>query len=311
MKKIAIIGYGNIAKKHIEVFRALECEIIASCNRSDEKNKLAKETEGIPNIYTDYHKMIEETKPDGILVCVSFWNMFNVLKDIIPYGIPILSEKPTATSLDEQIELETLSEKHKTPVMVGFNRRHYSVLQKAIEALGGKDKITSVLIEWSENPNHLINNRKLTDEQIKQYYFGNTIHGLDLLTSLAGEINSLDHNNVDFNDEYRKIVNFSGKSDSNVIFNFYNSWNNPVPWRLVITSKDNFAMFAPLETCILIDNYKNQRKNIEPDEIDVKYKAGFYKQAKLFIDKNFEGNDLKSAHNSMKLADSLTRTENA
>ncbi|MBT6434016.1 MAG: hypothetical protein HOK28_13030, partial [Deltaproteobacteria bacterium] len=43
MMRIGIVGYGNIARKHIEVFRALGCEIAASCNRSEAGRERAQQ----------------------------------------------------------------------------------------------------------------------------------------------------------------------------------------------------------------------------------------------------------------------------
>src|SRR5690606_13233774 len=97
--KLVLIGYGNIARRHIEVFRSLGVEISASCNRSASGNDLARSEGGIPKTYTDFHEMIKTERPDRIIVCVSFWEMYRVLKEIIPYKIPVLVEKPTATSL--------------------------------------------------------------------------------------------------------------------------------------------------------------------------------------------------------------------
>ena len=98
MKNITIIGYGAIAKHHIQVFEALNCKIVATCVRSKEKQEKALQA-GISNVYSNYHEMIKETQPDAIIVCVSFWNMYTVLKEVIPYGSPILSYTPSATTL--------------------------------------------------------------------------------------------------------------------------------------------------------------------------------------------------------------------
>ena len=241
LKNIVIIGYGNIARKHIEVLKALGCNIAATSNRSVEKRDMAMQ-EGISMVYSDYHQMIQKEKPDGIIVCVSFWNMFTVLSDIIPYGIPILAEKPTGTSLAEHKSLQVLASKYKTPIMVALNRRHYSVLNKAIELAGGKQNITNVLIEWSEDPFHLANKKKLNNELIHKTIFENTIHGLDLLTYLAGEISDINISAVNLGDPFRWIMNISGKSDTNTIYNFNSSMDNFVPWRVVFYAQNKSCL---------------------------------------------------------------------
>jgi predicted dehydrogenase len=305
--RLVLIGYGKIAQKHMEVFKELGCEFVATCNRSEEGNLQAK-ISGIPKTYTDYHEMISIEKPDGIINCASFWALYQTTKEIIQYKIPVLVEKPTGTLLAEHLELVQLQFQHETPIQVGFNRRHYSVLKKALEIAGGKDKVTSVSIEWSEDPVHLLKNRRFTNEQVAKIIFGNTIHGLDLLSFLAGEIdNTLIHCET-IDDSFGRIMQASGKSRNGVIFNFTSHWTCPVPWRVVFTSAGKRFAMAPLEQCIL-----QQGKEvviIEPEEFDVKFKAGFYLQAQQFINlihgkANFSCS-LDSATQSMRLAEYLT-----
>ena len=304
MKNITIIGYGAIAKHHIQVFEALNCKIVATCVRSKEKQEKALQS-GIPNVYTNYHEMIKETQPDAIIVCVSFWNMYTVLKEVIPYGLPILSEKPSATSLTEHKELVQLAEQYNTPVMIGLNRRQYSVLEQAIEAAGGKEAITNVLVEWSEDPNHLVHNRNLTDVQLRTYNFGNTIHGLDFVCDLCGPLTDYHLNVRDQGHAYSWIINVSGVSCSGSIFNFNCSWANHVPWRVVFYAENKRFVMAPLETVQFFEG--KAVTNIEPSIEDKRFKAGFYRQAKHFIANDFKGQyDLASATPAMILAQAIT-----
>lgn len=305
--RLVLIGFGKIAQKHIEVFRELGCEFVATCNRSKEGNLQAKDS-GISKTYIDYHEMISIEKPDAIVNCASFWSLYQTTKEIIHYKIPVLVEKPTGTSLTEHLELVQLQSQFGTPVQVGFNRRHYSVLKKALQIAGGKDKLASVSIEWSEDPIHLLQNRKFTNEQVSKIIFGNTIHGLDLLSFLTGEIDNSMTNCETLDNSFGRIMQTSGKSKSGVIFNFISHWTCPVPWRVVFTSAGKRFVMAPLEHCILQEG--KEIVKIEPEEFDVKFKAGFYLQAQQFINL-IQGNanlscSLDSATQSMRLAEDLT-----
>lgn len=303
LKKIVLIGYGNIAQKHIEVLRSLGCEIVASCNRSKEMNELARLQSGIPETYTDYHQMIKQTTPDGIVICVSFLQMSKVLKEVIPYKIPILAEKPSGTSYKEHIELQQLSAEHNTSVMLGLNRRHYSVFAKAIDEIGGKDKITTVLVEWSEDPEKLISNKGYGHDELSKLTFGYTIHGIDILTTLAGKISKYHFIKSEHKLPYNWIYNLSGISENGVVFNFNCSWDNPVPWRIVIYAKDTRVEFAPLENAVIT---RGKNKHIvEADDKDKNFKAGFIRQAQLFIGQNINGYELSSCTDTMWLAEEI------
>lgn len=304
-----LIGYGNIARKHLEVFEAIGARIQSSCNRSKIKNDLARTEGGIERTYEDFHEMIKKESPDGILVCVPFWEMNIVLEQIIPYGIPILAEKPTALSLADHLNLIKLAERHNTPVLVGLNRRHYSVLTKAVTMAGGLEKITSVSVEWSENPKHLLN-KGLTEKQIRNYIFGNSIHGIDLMCWLGGEIENPIIESCDLGNPFRWLMSLSGKSARGVLCHFHSNWDIPIPWRVSFSSSDfNFVM-APLEQCKVNTPDRSKDFLIEADTVDDQFKTGFYNQAKKFVSKNFSDCDIKSVTASMKLANLLSEKMN-
>lgn len=311
MIKIAIIGYGNIAKKHIEVFRALGCEIVASSNRSEVNNLKAKNEGRIQKTYTDFHEMLRNEKVDGLLVCASFDQLYHIAKEVIPYKIPVLLEKPAGTSMEEYQELVMLAEKHGTPVQIALNRRHYSVIKNAIEDAGGLEKITSVQVEWSEKPVYCLQEKGYTEKQTSQLIFGNSIHGLDLLTFIAGEVENADIKVVNFGEPFRWLMNVSGISPRGVLYNFYSSWDSPISWRLTFTAMGRRYVFAPLEKCMRFMDGAKDFDYIEPDNFDINFKAGFYGQAKAFLEgiqtkRFYHEFSIQSCSSSMHLANELT-----
>jgi len=309
MKRLVIIGYGNIAKKHVEVFRTLNCEIVASCNRSEIGNKLARTDGGITRTYTDYHLMIKEESPDGIIVCVSFDQVYNVVKSVLVYGLPLLIEKPTGTSLEQHLELAELADQNKTPTQVGLNRRHYSVMRKALADCGGVESITSINFEWSENILQL--KKKLTDDQILLSNFRNTIHGLDLIYFLSGGMRNTSINTRYFGEPHKYITQLSAIGNANnALINFYNTWESPIPWRLFWTSGGLRYKFMPLETCYVFDDFTKEKREILPDIHDHQFKHGFFEQAIKFIDlMNGKPGDLSllNVTETMRLCESCTQ----
>jgi len=301
MIKIVIIGYGEIAKSHKKALEAVGFQIIGACNRTDNSNQRSLD-DGISKVYTDFHKMIIDLKPEAILIAVSSKHIYNVSCEVIPYSIPVLIEKPTGNRLIEHNRLLQLSKKYHTPVMVGVNRRHYSLFDKVFKLIGGKENITSVLIEWSESPKKL-ELRGYSNQQIADVIFGNSIHGIDMLSWLAGGIDKPTIHTRDLG-QFRWFMNANGISKTGVMYNFNSSWDCPVPWRVVICSKGKRFVMAPLETLECIDD-KWSKTNISPDNYDLEYKAGFYKQAIAFKELvNLGFNDkasLESVTNSMEL----------
>ena len=305
MIRLVIIGYGAIATKHRKALEEAGFEVLATCNRSKKSNRGALE-EGIPMVYTDFHKMINELKPEAILIAVSSENIYNVTCEIIPYSIPLLIEKPTGNNIVEHNKLLELSIKHETPVMVGVNRRHYSLFEKIFKLIGGKEKIRNVLIEWSEPPKKL-EARGYSNQQISNIIFSNSIHGIDMLCWLVGGIKKPTIHTKNLGN-FRWFMNISGISKKGVVYNFNSCWDSPVPWRVVIYSEQRRFVLSPLETLEYIDNKWNRIK-IQPENYDIDYKAGFYNQAIAFKELVLSGiNDkasLESVTNSMEICQLL------
>jgi len=293
----------------MEVFREIGCEFIAACNRSEGGRKKA-ETEGkIKKTYHTALEMIQKEKPDGIVCCASFDEIFNITRKIIPAGIPMLIEKPPGTSLSEYLELRDLYQKYKTPIMVGTNRRHYSVFQKAIEDAGGIKSVQAVFVNWSESPEHF-RKRGFTDDQIKKMIFGNSLHGIDLLVSLSGRIKNADTICSNPGNDLRWMMSLHGISENGVLASFQSTWDSPGGWQVTICSQGKRYIFSPLEKCIVTNNNKEQ-KEILPDACDLDFKPGFYQQATLFkqtIEGKVENNNclLDNMANAMELAQQLT-----
>jgi hypothetical protein len=78
-------------------------------------------------------------------------------------------------------------------------------------------------------------------------------------------------------------MNLAGKSKRGAMFGFNSSWGSPGRWRLNVCTPDRRYVFAPLETCEVQERGAAATRVIEPDEVDQKFKPGFYEQAKLFL----------------------------
>ena len=99
MMRLALVGYGRITPKHLEVFRAQGAEFVACCNRSAANRQKAESEGGIPRTYADIEAMLKAERPDGVVCCVSPDQMALAGGKIFPFGIPTLLEKPPGVSL--------------------------------------------------------------------------------------------------------------------------------------------------------------------------------------------------------------------
>ena len=310
MTRLALVGYGRIAPKHLEAFRALGAEFVACCNRSSEGRRKAEQEGGIPRTYARIDEMLERERPDGVVCCASMQYIHGAALEILPFQIPTLLEKPPGTSLAEFHQLSELADRTGTPVMVALNRRHYSVVGKAVADAGGFDNITAVSVEWSEDPGHFLQ-RGFSREEVSRMVFGNTLHGLDLLTYLAGAIDDPAVTGMSRGEPLRWMMALQGVSQRGALVSFNSSWDSPGRWRVSFCSPNRRYVFAPLETCQVSETGLKETRAIEPDEADLNFKPGFLAQATAFLQAIECGqvspkHGLASAEPAIRLAELLT-----
>lgn len=307
---LALVGYGNIARKHLEVFRELGCEIVAACNRSETGRAQAHEEGGIPRTYSNIPEMLEREQPAGVLCCASYDSMFDVARQVLPTGIPTLLEKPPGLTLGEAKVLAKMAHESGAPVMVGVNRRHYSVLQRAIEDAGGLETITAVMVEWSEVPRVFLE-RGDPIEAVERLVFANTLHALDTMTYLAGPVPDALIIGTDRGQPLRWQMALQGVSERGALVSLTSTWDSPARWRISFSTPGRRYEFVPLESCRVLEDGRSEFREIESSQEDRKFKPGFFRQANEFIrlintGSTTEDLSIESVLPAMELAEGLT-----
>ncbi len=281
---LALVGYGGIAGRHLEVFRALGAQVVAACNRSREGRERARDEGGIPRTYADPLEMVASERPAGLVVCVNVLSLFEVTKALIPLGVPVLVEKPPGVSPAETRELAALAEACGTPVMVGLNRRFYSVYHRALERLGGREAVTGVWVEWSEDPMRMLQLGH-PPALLPLLNFANSLHGIDLLPFFGGrvEVTRVWGRNLDpAGAALRWQMSLDGLGEGGAVVHFASSWDVPGRWRLVVDGPGVRMISAPLETATLLARGASP-ETVEPSPEDVQFKPGFFGQAAHFL----------------------------
>ena len=254
--------------------------------------------------------MLDREKPDGVIVCPTFDQVFPVAKghgSAADCGVAGKTDRNVAGRIRRAVPA---GGGISGPQMVGLNRRHYSVVNRAVADAGGPATARAVLIDWSEDPAHL-RRKGFTDEQISRWVFSNSIHGLDLMTHLAGSVDGPQILATPGDGPLDWYMSLSGVSERGALVNFRSSWGSPGRWRVNLCTPGRRYVFAPLETCEVWERGAAEPRAILPDAFDARFKPGFYAQAQLFLETIDNGqppvgNDLESARPAMTLAEQLT-----
>ena len=292
MKKILVVGVGLIGQEYVKILEDLECNVVVvgrskeNVKKFNQKTGIIAHAGGVQNFFKN-----NLDRFDGAIAAVGVESLNSVTKELLNNNLKnILVEKPGGNSINEISEIENLATSKKSNVFLAYNRRFYSSVEKAIQIIiqdGGVSSFNFEFTEWG----HEIKNLSHSPQVKKNWFMGNSSHVVDMAFYLGGlpkKISSYAKDELD----WHKPTNFSGAgiTDNGALFSYQANWDAPGRWSVDIITKKHRLIFRPLEK---LQIQKKGSVSIDYDleidySLDEKYKPGFYKQTKSFIENNIE-----------------------
>ena len=128
--KIAIAGVGAIGLAHIKAIRSSRESVLSAIIDPSPGAVAVASSEGVP-LYQSLNAFLEKEMPDGIILATP--NELHVIQTLecIEAGIPVLLEKPIATTVKEAMTLVKKVEATGAKVLIGHHRSHSPIIAKA------------------------------------------------------------------------------------------------------------------------------------------------------------------------------------
>lgn len=144
--RIAVAGAGYIGQAHMGVAQAsASCTLSAVVDPSPAARAVAEQA-GVP-LYPSIEALLASDRPDGLVLATP--NALHVPQALqcIAAGLPVLLEKPIATTVAEGRQLVDEVEKTGARVLVGHHRAHSPIMAKArqVVASGQLGRLVSVM----------------------------------------------------------------------------------------------------------------------------------------------------------------------
>jgi len=138
MKKIALIGIGKMGISHLAIANQTPgITVKAICDTSKNLIRFLEKNTSFKT-YTDYKKMINEQKLDGIMILVPNSLHYEITKYCIEQGIYVFVEKPFTLSYKESKELVELAAKKGVKGQVGYVNRFNPIFEHLKQLLENK-----------------------------------------------------------------------------------------------------------------------------------------------------------------------------
>lgn len=188
--RIAVAGAGYIGQAHMGVAqRSPTCTLSAIVDPSPAAASVAAEA-GVP-LFSSIEELLAKDRPDGLILATP--NAMHVPHALlcIAAGLPILLEKPIATTVADGEQLVNEVERVGAKVLIGHHRAHSPIMAKAKEvvASGQLGRLVSVMGSATFlKPNIYFDETPWRRELGAGPILLNMIHEVHNLRMLCGEI---------------------------------------------------------------------------------------------------------------------------
>lgn len=186
--RIAVVGAGAMGRNHIRfVVEEPACELVAIADAFEGARATADEA-GVP-FFTDPAQMMEEIKPDGIIIATPNGLHLSVAREAVNRGIVPLVEKPISDDLADAERFAAEADKAGVPVLVGQHRRHNPFVSKAKEIIDGGElgQLTVSSFHYMIYKNDEYFDVAWRRKKGAGPILVNLVHDVDLLRYLLGE----------------------------------------------------------------------------------------------------------------------------
>lgn len=303
--KVAFIGAGPTMEQYIKVLRHLKSpkiKLLGIYSRTRFKAKKLQKKYKIKFICKDIDELYKKTKADVLFSVVSVENIGKVSLKATKYPWKIFTEKPFGINYINNLKLAKNLKNKKKQIFVGFNRAFLSSVISLLRYLKN-DRSKRIINVFDQQNLSLFSNKKYSVNFKKNLMFSNSIH-LFTIVKLVARGNQI---------SFKEVLNYKNKTEKFIIKKitfssgdvviFNSIWNRPGPWKIDVSTSNNYFSLNPLEK--LYVRPKNKKENIlineSPD--DKKFKPGFKKQIEFFFKRIEDKKSLnfKFSSNLMKL----------
>lgn len=258
--RLALLGLGLVGLRHAKVIIAHPGAELVGVVEPGEKGRQEAAKLGI-ECFDTLADLVEKTAPGGIIIATPTPLHIEQAMSCVRHGIPILIEKPLATSAHEARGLVEEAEAQQVPVLVGHHRRYNPLIERAREVIqsGGIGEVRAVQATcWFYKPNAYFDEAPWRKQQGAGPISVNLVHDVDLIRHLCGEIATV-----------RAVAAPSRRGYENedvaaAVFEFANgavgtitvSDSIAAPWSWELTSREHPIYPPTPESCYLIGGSK-------------------------------------------------------
>lgn len=181
--RICIIGAGSLSSRRIYPnIGAAGGQLVGICDLDIEKaNRNALRFGG--KVFTELDVMLDELRPDGVMICVGPKGHSELAKKVLKKGYPVYTEKPPAMTAAEAFEVAKVAHQTGLLCMTAFKKRYNIAYSRAKDWLSqfAADDLYAMSIDYCSRQYE-------NNTPHRMFLFDFCIHVIDLAGYLFGDV---------------------------------------------------------------------------------------------------------------------------
>ena len=162
--RIGFVGVGSMGQAaHLRHYAQVpECEVVALAEVQQNLARKVAAKWGVPRVYASHTEMLANEKLDGIVSAQQFTRHGTLMPELLASGIPVLTEKPIAGSVEMGEKVLAAANAAKSWMMIAYHKRSDPASMAAMKeiarlrATGELGKLTYIRIimpagDWIAN----------------------------------------------------------------------------------------------------------------------------------------------------------------
>lgn len=184
--RLCMIGAGRHASRMIyPCFPLLrDVEVVANCDLDEGRAREVGRKFGIARTYGDYHAMLEQERPDGVIICVAADFHARTAIELMDAGYHVYTEKPPALDLSQCRRMLDAQRRTGKVCMTAFKKRFAPAYVKARSVIRSEAFGPPALLTITRTSGHAPPGA----DSINTYLRENSIHVVDLAAYLFGPV---------------------------------------------------------------------------------------------------------------------------
>lgn len=287
MKKVLLVGAGNIARYYVKVLRAMNADFDVIGRGAESCRAFTEETGAVAKAGGVAAYEAAMSAYSHAILAIDASQLSPTACWLMDHGVEtLLVEKPGAISRQQMRDIVDAQKKHAAAVYIAYNRRFYASVSAAasyIEQDGGPKSLHFEFTEWP----HTVTAAGLPQVTLDRWFLCNSTHVLDTAFFLCGEpeeITCLSDGAADWTKEHTRFAG-AGRTVDNVYFDYLANWDAPGRWNLEVLTASHRFIFRPLEKLQIqpLRSVKMEFDTSFDDSRDTEFKPGLYGEVEAFL----------------------------